>query len=151
MGLRRQTHKGKARKVVRGKSTGRPPAFTDGVPFISLQNFPLIRKQLLHGVKSCEHRKNTGKVTTAPCCRAEQGRVYRCELYGHTPAKLYDCLNCIRQTAIERNEPWIRPLLQLSRGSEVRQSLQEVRSAIGQSESPPTSAEKPLPGHLDGD
>lgn len=150
MGLRRQTHKGKARRIVRGRTAEKPPVFTDGVPFFSLHNLPLVRKQLVRGVKTCPHRKNTGQVTTAPCCRVEQGRVYRCELFGHTPAKLYDCLNCIKRQAIERGEQWIKPLVQLSRGLEPQQSLPEVQSAAGASGDRQTPSVVELPGRLEG-
>lgn len=131
MGLRRQTHLGRARKVVRNTRAGRPPAsVTNTTPYFSLGNFPVIRKKLLQRVHSCANRKYTGKVTTAACCRAEQGKVFHCTLYGHEPAKLWDCMACQKRIAIEEKAEWITPLVKLSRGSAVPQSLPEVQSAL---------------------
>lgn len=148
MGLRRMSHTGKARSLFRGRQGSPPPTLTDGVRFFSMQNFPLIRKQLLGMVQSCPDRKDTGKLTTAPCCRVENGRVFHCQLYGHQPAKLYDCLQCRKRFAIEEDAQWIKPLLQLSRGSDLSQSLQEVQSAVGSSGDQQTAPVKELPGRL---
>lgn len=146
MGLRRHTHKGRARAVVRGKQPNRkPPHARNTTPFFSFQNFPLIRKKLVHRVNTCPHRKNTGKITTAPCCRSEQGRVYQCLLYGHQPAKLFDCLNCKKQEATENKEKWILPLIELSRGEEPKFDLHEIQELT---KDPTSTAGNPLPGHL---
>jgi len=149
MGLRRTTHRGKSRQIVRGQKGGKLPAITDGVPFFSFQNFPWIRKQLVEAVRGCKHRKDTGTITTEPCCRVEQGRVYHCNLYDHYPAKLYDCLNCQKRFAIDKEAQWIQPLVQLSQGLEPPQSLPGVQSALA-SDDPSTGVVKELPGHLGG-
>lgn len=149
MKKKRQSHNGKPRNLFRGVQGKPPPVVTDGVPFFSLQNYPLIRKRLVQAVKNCEHRKDTGELTTAPCCRTENGKVFECKLYGHKPAKLYDCLLCQKKLAIENQEQWIKPLSQLSRGSAVPQSLQEVQSQVGASETPQTGQPKELPGRVD--
>lgn len=144
--MKRQTHKGKPRSIIQRKKHTKPPVFEDGIPFFSFQNYPLIRKQLLRLVRSCPHRQNTGKITTAPCCRVEQGQVFYCLLYHHQPARLYDCLNCKKREAIQQGESWIKPLVELSRGLVPQQSLQEVQSVISSSDAPPTFVPRKLPG-----
>lgn len=112
----RRSHKGKPRGVVRKKTkvTGKPPVAS--IPFFSFRNFPLIRKKLVQLVRGCRERKDTGMITTAECCRVEHGKVFRCLKYGYEPAKFFDCMACQQSIAVQQKAPWIKPLVQLSKG-----------------------------------
>lgn len=129
--MKRQSHKGRARATVRGRAyKAKQLKAAKPTDYFALKNFPLIRKHLLQCAKNCKHRKNTGKITTSVCCRVERGQVFRCLLYGHEPAKLFDCINCKKSEAVNQGAEWIKPLVQLSRGLEPQQSLHEVQLLV---------------------
>lgn len=116
-------HKGRPRRLYTSKQQKVKNVAFDRKTAIKIHRNPILKKKLVQLVQQCPHRKNTGKISSAPCCASEGGKVFHCTLYDLIPAKLYDCLVCRRDDAVSKGEPWIKPLLSLSQGSDVPRSL----------------------------
>ena len=129
--MKKLGHLGQPRQLLRKRIGQIPPEIqAKDSDFFSFNNFPLIRKVLTAKATGCKHRKATGTYSNAPCCRSEGGQVFHCTLYGHSPARLFDCLNCQKQIALKNREPWISPLLQLSKGQPVNAPLKRIQELV---------------------